>query len=84
MKSITEQQKTLGATALKGFFFVLKTITVVLLILTGVLVISQSSVSPVSMRLLSTYAIEYTVQKVKPYRIYFPRPYMINLEEKTR
>lgn len=84
MKSITEQQKTLAVTALKGFFFVLKTITVMLLVLVGVLVISQSSVAPISMRLLSTYALEYTVQKVKPYRGYFPKPYMVNLEEETR
>ena len=85
MKPVTEQEKTLFTTAVNGFFLLLKTVTISLVVLAGVLVISQSSVSPISTRLLGVYAVEYAMYKVKPYRHLFPKPYMIHLEEdKTR
>jgi hypothetical protein len=84
MKPITLQQGAWIHFATNGFLFLLKSITLALLVLAGVLIISQSSVAPVSTRLLSAYAMEYAMHKVKPYRHYFPKPYMINLEEQTR
>ncbi len=81
MRAVTEQQKTLSSLALGGFFFVVKTLTVGLLLLVGVLIVSQSSVAPVSTRLLSAYAVEYASKTIKPYRHLFPQPYMKNLDE---
>lgn len=81
MKPVTQQQKTLSSLALNGFFFILKTLTAALLVLAAVLVVSQSAVAPVSTRLLGAYAVEYAAKTIKPYRHFFPQPYMINLEE---
>ncbi len=81
MKSVTQQQKKLSSLALSGFFFIIKIVTVGFFVLVLTLVISQSSVAPVSSRLLSTYALEYATKTIKPYRHYFPQPYMVNLEE---
>ena len=81
MLPVTRQQKVLSLWILKGFFFTVKTATVCLLLLAAVLVISQSAVAPVSSRLLGLYAVEYATKTVKPYRHFFPKPYMVNLEE---
>lgn len=69
---------------LKGFFFSVKALTVILLVLAGALLISQSSVAPVSTQFLSTYAVEHAANTIKPYRHFFPRPYMVEIEEETR
>ncbi len=81
MLPVTRQENVLFGWMVKGFFFIVKTLTVCLLILAGVLVVSQSAVAPVSARLLGMYAVEYTNKAVKPYRHFFPKPYMVNLEE---
>ncbi|MBR3603723.1 MAG: hypothetical protein IKL48_03435 [Elusimicrobiaceae bacterium] len=81
MRAVTEQQKKLSSLALNGFFFVVKVLTIVFLVLTVTLILSQSSVAPVSSRLLSMYALEYATKTIKPYRHFFPQPYMVNLEE---
>ena len=66
---------------LRMFFSVVK-LTVVLFVLTvGVLVAGQSSVAPVSVRLLTSYGMEYAVSTLKPYRHLFPEPYLINIED---
>lgn len=83
MRAVTERQKTLSVLALSGFFFIVKTLTVALFLLAAVLVVSQSAVAPVSARLLGAYAVEYAAQTIKPYRHFFPQPYMVNLEEQT-
>ncbi len=62
------------------FFTLLKTGVVLIVLTVGVLVIGQSSVAPVSMRLLISYGMEYAVTTFKPYRVYFPEPYLINIE----
>ncbi len=84
MKPVTEQQKAWVAVTLNGFFLICKTVTAIVLILSIVLVVSQSTVAPVSTRLLTAYVMQYSVQTVKPYRVLFPKPYTINLEEETR
>ena len=81
MKPVSQQQKTLSAMALNSFFLIIKILTIGLFVLAGVLVISQSSVAPVSTRLLSAYALEYATKTIKPYRHFFPQPYMVNLNE---
>ena len=81
MRAVTEQQKKLSSLALNGFFFVVKVLTIGFLVLMVTLILSQSSVAPVSSRLLSTYALEYATKTIKPYRHFFPQPYMVNLEE---
>lgn len=81
MRPVTQQQKMLATLALNGFFFVLKMVTGALLLLTAVLIVSQSAVAPVSTRLLSTYAVEYASKTIKPYRHFFPKPYMVNLDD---
>ena len=84
MKPITYQQKKWLPALLNGFLYLVKISVFVLLILAGVLVASQSAVSPVSTRLVGIYALEYSVRKVKPYRPFFPRPYKANLENYKR
>lgn len=62
------------------FFTLLKTGVLVLALTVGVLVVGQSSVAPVSLRLLASYGMEYAAATFKPYRPYFPEPYLINIE----
>ena len=62
------------------FFTLLKTAVVVIALTAGVLIMGQSSVAPVSMRLLMSYGMEYAVATFKPYRSLFPEPYLINIE----
>ena len=68
--------------AFHAFFALIKAVLVALVLVVAVLIVGQSTVAPVSVRLLTTYAVEYAVTKFKPYRPYFPRPYLINLEKK--
>ena len=84
MQPLKRQQQMLSVWLFNGFFFVVKTLILALCLLAIVLVISQSAVAPVSTRLLSTYGLEYATQIIKPYRHYFPKPYMVSLEEETR
>ncbi len=84
MKPITEQERTLFSRLGNGFIFIIKSLIVILCLFAGILMVSQSSVSPVSTRLLTRYALEYADHKIKPYRIYFPRPYIVNLTEEKR
>ena len=63
-----------------GFFSLVKIVLVSLLLTAGVLVAGQSSVAPVSMQLLTSYGMEYAVATLKPYRHFFPEPYLVNLE----
>ena len=81
MNPVTQQQKRLSSLALNGFFFIIKIITVGFFVLVATLILSQSAVAPVSSHLLSTYALEYATKTIKPYRHFFPQPYMVNLEE---
>ena len=69
MKPITEQEKTLFPAVFNLFFFTIKLLIVVLVLFAAVLIVSQSSVSPVSTRLLSMYALEYAEYKIKPVRV---------------
>lgn len=84
MRPITEQQKILAKWLLKATLLGVKIGAVVVFLLGFVLICSQSAVAPVSGRLLGIYAVEYTMKTVKPYRHFFPKPYLINLEEETR
>ena len=81
MKPVTQQQKKLSMMALSGFFFILKIVTIGFFVLVLTLILSQSAVAPISSRLLSAYALEYATKTIKPYRHYFPQPYMVNLDE---
>jgi len=67
---------------LRLFFGAVKGILIIFIFSVGVLVISQSAVAPVSLRLLSSYGMEYAVATFKPYRHYFPEPFLIELETK--
>ncbi len=66
----------------KGFFMLVKTAFILLALSVGALVAGQSSVAPVSLRLLTAYGMEYAVATFKPYRHLFPEPYLIDLENK--
>ncbi len=66
----------------KAFFVSVKIVFVLLMLTVGALVAGQSSVAPVSARLLTSYGMEYAVATFKPYRHLFPEPYLINLENK--
>ena len=66
--------------ALRMFFAFVKAVFVALVLIVAVLAIGQSRVAPVSIHLLTTYAMEYAVNTFKPYRGYFPEPYLIHIE----
>lgn len=69
-----------AAFAFKAFFTLVKTLFVLLVLVVGALVAGQSASAPVSMRLLTSYGMEYAAATFKPYRHLFPEPYLINLE----
>lgn len=60
------------------FFACLKALLIVWVLIVAVLFACQSRVAPVSVRLLTTYAMEYAVTHFKPYRVYFPEPYKLD------
>lgn len=64
----------------KAFFAVIKLAVVLFMLTVGVLVAGQSSVAPVSVRLLTAYGMEYAVSTFKPYRHLFPEPYLIDIQ----
>ncbi|WP_428074939.1 hypothetical protein [Candidatus Avelusimicrobium luingense] len=64
----------------KVFFGTVKIAIVVVVLTVGVLIAGQSAFAPISVRLLTTYGMEYAVSKLKPYRPLFPEPYVIHLE----
>ncbi len=63
------------------FFSAVKLAVVLFVLTVGVLVAGQSSVAPVSVRLLTSYGMEYAVATLKPYRHLFPEPYLISVED---
>ncbi len=65
----------------KAFFALTKLAFVFVFLVVGALVAGQSSVAPVSARLLTSYGMEYAVKTFKPYRHLFPEPFLINLEK---
>lgn len=67
---------------LKAFFMSVKTLFILAALTVGALVAGQSSVAPVSVHLLTSYGMEYAVATFKPYRHWFPEPYLIELETK--
>lgn len=71
-----------AAVAFKTFFALVKVALLSLVLIVAVLVAGQSRVAPVSVRLLTTYAMEYAVTYFKPYRGYFPQPYALNVHTK--
>lgn len=66
---------------LRTFFAFVKVLFVLLVLMGGALLAGQSSVAPVSVRLLTSYGMEYAISTFKPYRHFFPRPYLIDLEK---
>lgn len=72
--------KHLAAVIAKIFFGTVKFVFVLLVLVVGALVAGQSSVSPVSVQLLTSYGMEYAVRTFKPVRPYFPEPYLIEIE----
>ena len=64
----------------KVFFALVKMTFVLLVLVVGALVAAQSSVAPVSVRLLTSYGIEYAVFTLKPIRPHFPAPYLVEIE----
>ena len=65
---------------LKVFFAVVKMTFVLFVLVVGTLIAAQSSVAPVSVRLLTSYAMEYAVSTFKPVRPYFPAPQVVEIE----
>lgn len=70
-----------ASAAVKLIFTFAKTMVILVALVCGALVVSQTSVAPVSSRLLSAYALEYAVKTFKPYRHLFPEPYLIDLAQ---
>ncbi len=68
--------------AFQTFFALVKAILITILLVVAVLVAGQSTIAPVSIRLLTTYGMEYAVARFKPYRGYFPEPYVLKFDTK--
>lgn len=64
------------------FFTLVKTLLITLVLVGAVLVAGQSKVAPVSVNLLTTYFMEYASATFKPYRGYFPEPYVTQFNTK--
>ncbi len=62
------------------FFSLVKAAVLLIVLGAGVLIAAQSSVAPVSVRLLTSYGIEYAAATLKPYRHLFPEPYPVKIE----
>ena len=77
--TLAEQSASL---AFKTFFALTKAVFIAFVLIVAVLVAGQSTVAPVSVHLLTSYAMEYAVTSFKPYRGYFPEPYIIDLDTK--
>lgn len=77
--TFTEQSARL---AFNTFFALVKGMLIACVLIVAVLVAGQSTVAPVSVKLLTSYAMEYAVASFKPYRGYFPEPYIIDLDTK--
>ena len=71
-----------GTVVWKLFFGFIKTIFILLILTVGALIAAQSSVAPVSVRLLTSYGMEYAVTLLKPVRSLFPQPYLIEFNTK--
>lgn len=65
-----------AAFVVRTFFAFVKAVLIGLILVVAVLVAGQSKVAPVSVRLLTTCAMEYAAISLKPYRGYFPEPYV--------
>ncbi len=68
--------------AFNTFFALVKATFVALVLIIAALLAAQSQMAPVSVRLLTTYGMEYAATYFKPYRGYFPQPYAVNLTKK--
>lgn len=66
----------------KGLFICVKTAVILCVLVGGALIMGQSSVAPVSVRLLTTYALEYATDTFKPVRRFFPQPYVMEIYKK--
>lgn len=64
------------------FFGVVKIVFIMLFFVVGTLIAAQSSVAPVSVRLITSYGMEYAVVLLKPARPLFPEPYLIEFNTK--
>lgn len=68
--------------AFNTFFALIKAVLIIGVLLVGGLIVGQSTLAPISVRLLTVYAREYAVARAKPYRGYFPQPYILNFNTK--
>ncbi len=68
--------------AFDTFFALVKTGIIAFVLIVTVLVAGQSTVAPVSVRLLTSYAMEYAVSSFKSYRGYFPEPFAVKFDNK--
>lgn len=64
----------------QAFFSFIKVLFILLVLTVGTLVAGQSSVAPVSMHLITSYGMEYAITYLKPYRHFFPEPFLIDLD----
>lgn len=64
------------------FITFFKAILVALIVIVAVLVAGQSRVAPVSVNLLTSYAMHYAATTFKSYRHLFPEPYVTDLNTK--
>ncbi len=80
MSSLLEIIHTPVKLVFLAFLSVIKVMFVLLVLTVGTLVAGQSSVAPVSMRLITSYGMEYAITYLKPYRHFFPEPFLIDLD----
>ncbi|MCQ2410654.1 MAG: hypothetical protein MJ053_03970 [Elusimicrobiaceae bacterium] len=69
---------------LQAFFSLVKIAVVCFMLVAGALAAGQSAVAPLSVRLLTVYGIEYAARAWKPYRHFFPQPYVADFQTNKR
>lgn len=76
------EEKNLFKWVRKLLFVCVKTAVILCVLVGGAFIAGQSAVAPVSVRLLTAYAMEYAAGTLKPVRRFFPEPKLIEIYKK--
>jgi hypothetical protein len=78
------REKEIGALLqmlLSVYSLFIKTIVVIVLLLSFIMLLSQTSFCPLNLRLLADYSFETTLAVFRPYKTAFPKPLEIETED---
>lgn len=70
-------------TIFAAYNFFVKAVMVVFAAAAFIMLLSQTSFSPLNLKLVADYSYEQTLSLLRPYQKYFPRPVVLDAEEPT-